>query len=388
LQSSHPRRAAKIVGVRTVVISDMHLGAMPVNDVLRSHLVRAKLMPWLEQADQVVLLGDAVEMRQGPIRDALDVARPFFGELGEAVGGKRVVILPGNHDHPLLPERPSGQFERPVRTGEAGPLGEIASWLPQTELVLSYPGYRIRPDVYAIHGHYLDCHNTVPTVESILVSFAKRRVKLPRQGPLTVSDYESTVGPLYTLGFKMAQRARTAAGTPSKKAWAMLARSDGDPSIAARVLGGALVPGGVATLNRLGFGPFDPDISGPALRVAGLRAMGEVVERLGIEAQYVIFGHTHRTGPLERDTDAEWVTPSGMRLVNSGNWVYEPVFLDRSPAESPYWPGGLVVVEDSGPPRVERTLMDLQHEDFRPILEPSSRVLWPDPRDSDSSPPS
>jgi len=102
----------------------------------------------------------------------------------------------------------------------------------------------------------------------------------------------------------------------------------------------------------------------------------------------VIFGHTHRTGPLERDEDREWVTPNGIRLVNTGNWVYEPVFLDRSPAESPYWPGGLVVVEDSGPPRVERTLMDLQHEDFRPILEPSSRVLWPDPRDLDSSPPS
>ena len=69
------------------MISDMHLGARPVNDVLRSHFVRAKLMPWLERADQLVLLGDAVEMRQGPIRDALDVARPFFGELGEAVGG-------------------------------------------------------------------------------------------------------------------------------------------------------------------------------------------------------------------------------------------------------------------------------------------------------------
>jgi hypothetical protein len=185
----------------------------------------------------------------------------------------------------------------------------------------------------------------------------------------------------------MAQRARSAAGTPSKKAWAMLAPSDGKPpGLAARLLGGAIVPGGVAALNGLGFGPFDAEISGPALRKAGLRAMSEVVERLGIEADHVIFGHTHRMGPL--DGDERWVTPSGIRLHNCGNWVYEPVFLDRSPAESPYWPGGLVVVEDEGPPRVERVLMDLQHEDFAPILEPSSRVLWPDPRDSDSSPPS
>ncbi|HEY1594485.1 MAG TPA: metallophosphoesterase [Thermoleophilaceae bacterium] len=370
----------------TLVISDMHLGARPVNDVLRSHLVRSKLMPWLAKADQIVLLGDAVELRQGPIDQALDVARPFFGELGETVGDKRIVIVPGNHDHPLLGERPAGQFERRVGGREEGPLGQIASWLPQSELVLSYPGYRIRDDVWATHGHYLDCHNTVPTIENILVALAKRRSKLPASGPLTVGQYESTVAPLYTLGFQMAQRARTAAGTPSKRAWELLARSDAKPGLSARILGDALVPGGVAALNRLGFGPFNPEISGPALRHAGLLAMGQVVDRLGIEAEHVIFGHTHRMGPL--DHDEGWQTPSGIRLHNSGNWVYEPVFLDRSPARSPYWPGGMVLVDDSGPPRIERALMDLQHSDFVPILEESSRVLWPDPRDSESSPPS
>jgi Calcineurin-like phosphoesterase len=372
--------------VLTLVISDMHLGARPVNDVLRSHLVRAKLMPWLARADQIVLLGDALELRQAPIDQALDAARPFFGELGEVVGDKRVVLVPGNHDHPLLEERPSGQFERPLGAGQGGPLGQIASWLPQSELLLSYPGYRIRDDVYTTHGHYLDCHNTVPTVENMLVAVAKRRAKLPESGPLTVGDYENTLAPLYTLGFRLAQRARSAAGTPSKRAWAMLTRPDGKRSLGARLLGDALVPGGVATLNRLGFGPFDPEISGPALRHAGLRAMGEVVERLGIEAEHVVFGHTHRMGPL--DGDEGWLSPNGIHLHNCGNWVYEPTFLDRSPAASPYWPGGMVLVEDSGPPRIERALMDLRHEDFVPILEPSSRVLWPDPRDSDSSPPS
>ena len=48
----------------------------------------------------------------------------------------------------------------------------------------------------------------------------------------------------------------------------------------------------------------------------------------------------------------------------------------------------VVLVEDEGPPRIERALMDLHHEDFRPILEASSRVLWPDPREYGSSPPS
>lgn len=357
-------------------MSDMHLGARPVNDVLRSHLVRSKLLPWLARADQVVLLGDAVELRQAPVDDALEAARPFFGELGEAVGSKRVVLVPGNHDHPLLDERPRGQFERAVTPRDPGPLGRIASWMPQAELVLSYPGYRVRPDVWATHGHYLDCHNTVPTIETILVAIAKRRSGLPETGALEIHDYEDTLAPLYTLGFKVAQRVRTAAGTPSKKAWEMLAAREGRPGVAARVLGGALIPGGVAALNRLGFGPFNPEISGPALRNAGLVAMGEVAQRLGIEADHLIFGHTHRLGPLPGDEG--WETRDGMRLHNCGNWVYEPVFLDRSPARSPYWPGGLILVEDDAPPRVERVLMDLQHQDFRPILEPSSRVLWAD----------
>lgn len=361
----------------------MHLGARPVNDVLRSHLVRARLMPWVAEADQVVLLGDALELRQGPIDEALDVARPFFGELGEAVSGRRVVIVPGNHDHPLLPERPSAQLERSVGAGEPGPLGRIAGWLPGTELVLAYPGYRVRPDVWATHGHYLDCHNTVPTIETILVALAKRRSRLPASGPLTIGDYERTVAPLYTLGFRVAQRTRNAASTPSKKVWQLLADTEGRPGVAARVLGGAVIPGGVAALNRLGFGPFNAEISGPELRAAGLRAMGEVVERLRIEAEHVIFGHTHRLGPLPGDEG--WTTPGGIHLCNCGNWVYEPVFLDRSPARSPYWPGGLVVVEEEGPPRIERLLMDLQHEDFRPILEPSSRVLWPEPGDPGAS---
>jgi UDP-2,3-diacylglucosamine pyrophosphatase LpxH len=389
---SQPRRvaaAAKIIPVLTVVISDLHLGARPVNDVLRSHEVRARLMPWLARADQVVLLGDVVELRQGPLDEAMDAARPFFGELGESLGDGRVVIVPGNHDHQLLGERPAAQLERTATARDSGPLGRIASWLPQIELVLSYPGYRIRPDVWATHGHYLDCHNTVPTIETIFVALLKRRSGFPEQGPLGVVDYERAQAPLYDFAFRAAQRMSgeraPVATSTSHRVWKLLARDDGSPSVAAKLLGGVVLPGGVAALNRLGFGRFSPELSGPVLRESGLRAIGDVVERLGIEAEHVIFGHTHRLGPLERD--AGWTAPGGASLHNCGSWVYEPAFLGHSSADSPYWPGGVLLVDDDGPPRVERPLTDLQHDDFASILEPSSRALWPDPRDAESSPP-
>jgi Calcineurin-like phosphoesterase len=375
--------------VLTAVISDLHLGARHENDVLRSYEVRSALMPQVALADQLVLLGDVLELRQGPLAEVLDVARPFFGELGEVVGDARVVIVPGNHDHALVGGRPHDQFERRIDPRDDGPLAQIAAWMPQAEVILSYPGYWIRDDVYATHGHYLDAHNSVPTIETMLVAVSKRRRRFPSHGPLTVDDYEHVLAPLYALAFRSAQRLTkplpVAPGAPSKRLWELLVREDGRTTMAGRFLGGVVLPGGVATLNRLGFGPFNHEVSGPVLRRAGLRAIGESLERLGIEAEHAIFGHTHRAGPLPRDEG--WVTPGGMALHNTGNWVYEPGFLGRSPTDSPYWPGGIVFVEDEGPPRLERPLTHLHHEDFLPMLDVSARALWSDPRDAESAPP-
>ena len=59
-------------------------------------------------------------------------------------------------------------------------------------------------------------------------------------------------------------------------------------------------------LNRAGLGPLRADISGPELRRGALRAFGEVLTRLRVDAPHVIFGHTHRAGPLPADDRYEW----------------------------------------------------------------------------------
>ena len=76
-------------------------------------------------------------------------------------------------------------------------------------------------------------------------------------------------------------------------------------------------PAIVAGLNRAGIGPFHTDISAPELRRAGLRALGTALDRLDVRAPYVIFGHTHRAGPLPRRRPLEWRAPAGADLVNS-----------------------------------------------------------------------
>jgi hypothetical protein len=101
------------------------------------------------------------------------------------------------------------------------------------------------------------------------------------------------------------------------------------------------------------------DLSGDALRRNALDALGEVVARLQIGADHVVFGHSHRAGPLPSDDITEWRTPSGAWLYNSGSWVHEPAFTGADGTQSPYWPGGAILVEDSDPataPQVLRLL--------------------------------
>ena len=98
------------------------------------------------------------------------------------------------------------------------------------------------------------------------------------------------------------------------------------------------IPGAVAALNGLGLGPFRATLTGEELRRAGLLAMARVAEVLAPGAEHVIFGHTHRPGPLPGDEQAEWTTLSGTRLWNTGSWLYESAFVTSRPARAPTGP--------------------------------------------------
>ena len=100
--------------------------------------------------------------------------------------------MPGNHDHqlaePLLERqrldggRGSLQLERSVEPGEPGPAGAVAGYLDGAEVAVAYPGLWLRPDVYATHGHYLDCHMTVPRPECLLAALMQAAIgRLPEQ---------------------------------------------------------------------------------------------------------------------------------------------------------------------------------------------------------------
>jgi len=342
-----------------------------------------------------VLLGDVLELRHGPPREALAAARPFFEDLGHALAGKELVMVAGNHDHglvePWLARRgdekqppPLGveQLLDPVDVSPA--LARIASWVAPATVRVAHPGLWLRPDVYATHGHYLDCHLTVPTLERLAAGAMSRLLGRPASAFHCVDDYEAVGAPMFAWRDAVARDAPTGAalnGAATASAWDVLSGAGARSGRARRarvrwLRGRAIVAGfplAVAALNRAGIGPLRADVSMSELRRAGLRAMGEVAARLGLGDAYVVFGHTHRAGPLPGDLVEEWrgrppagTAGSGARLVNAGCWVYAPVFLTRSPGESPYWPGTCVIVEDSGPPVTERLLLDRTHAELSP----------------------
>jgi Calcineurin-like phosphoesterase len=362
--------------MRTVVVSDLHLGSRFDGDLVRRERFRDVLLRQLEGADRAVLLGDLIELRDRRLGDAFEIARPFFEALGEAAGAAQIVLVPGNHDHQLL----APWLERRRLDGDSGlgleqvssPISGLAALLAERigrgELVLAYPGLWLSPGVYATHGHYLDCHITIPTFERLGIAMVERATgKLPA-GLRAPSDYESVQEPLYTFLYGVAQsarRGRRAVGeNASARVWeAVHGRNGEPPGLRARLVGSVLLPSAVAVANRIGLGPLRWDISLEAIQRAGVRAMAELVARLEIDAEHVIFGHTHRRGPLGDDPDFHPV--GGPELVNVGSWVYAPALTGATGAGDPFWPGTIAIVEDDGAPRLHHLLDDVSAADLR-----------------------
>ncbi len=233
----------------------------------------------------------------------------------------------------------------------------------------AYPGIWLRDDVYATHGHYLDRHLTVPTIERLGVGMIERVLGIAVTGadplappdsppPTEIDEYERVQTPVYALLYWLAQATvgeRGGGANPSARLWQMMGGGEGRGSkVRGWLLGSVALPGAVGVANRLGLGPVRADLSSGAIGRAGFEAMADVTRDLRIEAEHVIFGHTHRRGGPERDR--------GAALWNVGSWVHSPGLLGETAAVSPYWPGTVGLVEDEGDPELHHLLDGLTRE--------------------------
>lgn len=359
--------------MRTAIVSDLHLGVASDEDVLRDPAVRRVLLEEIAGADHLVLLGDVVELRNLPLGPSLERSRPFFEELGEALGDAEVTLVPGNHDHrlaePLLDELsiagapPLGLEHH--HAPSAGPAAMLGEWLGAAPLKIAYPGVWLRGDVYATHGHYMDAHLSLPRAECVAAA-TMIRLAGPLPAKTAPVDYERVLRPLYGFAYGLAQvlPIRRRRNGPFEKAWEVLAgeRVDGYRAKAAR----AGFPVAIRGLNSLLRSGFRPDVTPAAIFRSGVEAAAEMATRLGVDDVHVITGHTHRAGPLPQE--AEWALPGGGRLHNTGSWVFSSAFHQPGTPPNSYWPGTVTWLEDEGPPRRVQLLHSHSHEQMTELI--------------------
>jgi Calcineurin-like phosphoesterase len=371
--------------MRTAIVSDLHLGTTGGTDVLRDPGIRAVLTEELRGADRLILLGDAIELRERPLGAALDLALPVLAEIGAALGEVEVVLVPGNHDARLAEPLLDGlsMTGAPLALDASadpspGPTAAIAAAFAPARLRIAYPGIWLRDDVYATHGHYMDVHLTLPRAECVAVALIRRIAgELPDEA--TPADYERLLRPVYGLSFGAAQsmwrRPPARDRGPSEAAWEILVGERADRSRARRArarAARAAFPLAVAGVNRLLHADFDADISGEAIFHSGVAGGTEMARRLGVDAGHVITGHTHRGGP--RVEEGPWGLPGGGELHNTGNWVFSTPLHNPGEPPNSYWPGTVTWVEDSGPPRRVELLRDRTHHDMVTLVARSRGI--------------
>ena len=88
------------VSMRTLIVSDLHLGgALRRRTCCAAPSCARRCWRRWQDVDRLVLLGDVLELRHGPPREALAAARPFFGSSAGRSPARELVVTAGNHDH-------------------------------------------------------------------------------------------------------------------------------------------------------------------------------------------------------------------------------------------------------------------------------------------------
>ena len=327
------------------MISDLHLGARLRNCVLTKPEPLSRLLAALDSIQRLVLLGDIVELAQGRPQLAMADARPVLQEVGRRLGAdSEVTIVPGNHDVRLVRNwvRARGAAlsrADAVPLDASSELTELASWLAPARVTASYPGAWLADGVWATHGHYLDRHLLPESAFGIARGLLGR---LPRSGASPI-DYEHARRP---------SLARTARWLPRPLA-ALL-------DDLAELVRASTMPRAPRLLLHRRLAPLTSALLGLQMSRASIPALARVVHRLEIDADWVLFGHVHRLGPLPIDRPLQWQGPGGRpRIANTGSWVYEPLLVHRAAPPHPYWPGGAVLLERGSEPRAVGLLDEL-----------------------------
>jgi UDP-2,3-diacylglucosamine pyrophosphatase LpxH len=207
--------------MKALVISDLHFGAWTGDALLSRELALGRLAPYLDEVDELILLGDVFDFMFSTLENAFGEADSFFELVARKLRDKRLVFLAGNHDHHVVVRALRSAVEVKVATGTDGPELKrafetedcdffrrfLARRLPQVDSEVVYPTYTFGRALLS-HGHYLDAHMEGSLSNRLLTravwSLAGGR---PEHTP-DIEDYEAVIVPLTELLFTVAQMPR------------------------------------------------------------------------------------------------------------------------------------------------------------------------------------
>ena len=325
--------------MRTLIVSDFHLGQRPGHDVLRRPEPLACLLAALDGIDRLVLLGDVVELQSRIAgRRAMEVATPVLRAIGARLGpGRELVLVPGNHDGSMIRAWALARGRKLGLADDVAPdatpeLAAVTALLAPARVRVSYPGVWLGDGVWATHGHYIDRH----LIPETTFGLPRGRLRHASAGAVPI-DYE-----------RARRRRRQSA---ARGFWARVRER---PLAMALEQIAELTRYGTWLLRGLHLTGLTTAVIDLQMRHGAVPAIAHVADRLGVEAEWVVFGHVHRLGPAEGE---RWqLRPDGPRVLNTGSWLYEPLLLDDATPPHPYWPGGAVLLESGGEPRTIRLL--------------------------------
>ncbi len=339
--------------VRTLVISDLHLGSRLAHDVLRRPDPLARLLAALDGIDRLVFLGDTVELMEGRARLAMAIADPILRAIGARLGPSReVIIVAGNHDRPFVRPAIRARGAELTACSELAPdtspaLAHVIDCLRPAPVRVHYPGVWLSDRIWATHGHYLDQHLIPQSAVGVTRSLLGRAP----HSPATPIDYERRRR--LSLGRTTRWMPRPFAALLDDAA--EMARASTMPKVSRTLLNHRISPLTAAALSL-------------QMRRASIPAIVQVMRRLGVDAESIIFGHVHRLGPLGGDDPIRWCGRGGSpRVFNTGSWLYEPKLVHHATPPHPYWPGGSVLIDGESEPRAVGLLDELIPAQLHPL---------------------
>jgi UDP-2,3-diacylglucosamine pyrophosphatase LpxH len=298
---------------RVVVVSDTHFG--DPFDVLTSSRAIEALTDRIESLgaiDELVLLGDVFDFWKSPFGEAIARSRDFMSALFMLENVKRIVYLPGNHDHHVFRQYYNEQVTESLRRGVVEPPELTMPLTADCPIMNVLKPRAARVPLFAVYpAHNVNVRGTkVLLTHGHMLGFFERSLWRPRQSRIStllvrksenldLEEMERFISPFYEMMALSALVPGVLEG--NYRVYRFLARTG-------KVLG--LQGESRDSTYR------DTTVEQNAAEIEAL--LDHFCEE---KPDYFIYGHTHRAGRLE-------LPISGTTAINSGCWLGDSVTED------------------------------------------------------------